>query len=131
MEDEPYRLTSPPATRSARHAARIRAERDQAEAVARRDPGFKAFRARAFLVCHGPDLAWAFDPAEDHSTLATVLEDLTARVQAARHGKNPPARWWDRDLAVWQAGRFARHHPPRGGGMPVVTVFDESGRGGS
>ena len=51
---------------------------------------------------HDPDLAHVCDPAEDGSTLESVVARLTARVSAARYDKNLAVRWWYCDLAIWQ-----------------------------
>jgi hypothetical protein len=97
IPDEPYRLSAPPTTVRQAVVERIRAERDEADRVARRSPDHAEFMARAWIVTSGADLVEALDSRDGH-TLATVVETMKGRQASGRVV-------WRRDLVVWQGGR--------------------------
>jgi hypothetical protein len=122
VADEKFRLEAPPVSVKAAVVNRIREEHAQLERIARREPDHEAFRARAYFVMSNLDLVDCFDPAEGH-TLESVVVMLADRVEEAPRSRLRTARWWDRDLCVWQAGKLVGIVRKAKDGRPVVTVL--------
>jgi hypothetical protein len=122
MDPERFQLEAAPATVKAAVVGRIREEHAQLERIARRQPDQEAFRRRAFFVTSNLDLVDCFDPAEG-ATPGSVAEILAARVEESGRSRLRTARWWARDLAVWQGGKLLATVTLARDGRPVVTVF--------
>ena len=121
--DEPFRLEASPATVKATVVARIKAEHSRRDYVASRQPDAEAFAARAFYVMSALDLVECFDPAEG-ATAESVVAMLADRVEQAGRSRLRTARWWDRDLTVWQRGKLRATVTRARDGRKIVTWYE-------
>jgi hypothetical protein len=119
--DERFRLEAPPCSTKQQVVEEIRRGHAECDRAARRESDHEAFKARAFFVTTGWDVALALDPAEG-ATLESVVSLLSGRIEQAGRSRLRTDRWWARDLCVWSNGRLVAALRCVDG-RPVVTVF--------